>query len=180
MFLYPEVDHPNASGLNTSFEQVNRLFRNDFAAGRLRFTDVTQQLGPGLRGRKCSRGASLIDFDNDGDLDIFVSNLNAPPDLVVNRLGAKRGHWLMLRLRGNPAKKVNLDAIGCKVLVTAGGRTQYLETKRGEGFLGCHDPRCHVGLGAATAAHLKITWPNGEVTEHDFSEVDRAVEIALK
>jgi hypothetical protein len=174
--VYPEVDAVPALG--TSFDQFNRLFRNVPRGADARFELVGREGGPGLEVRKGSRGASLWDFDNDGDLDILVINLNNTPDLLVNQRGNTSGHWLQLRLRGNVAKKSNRDAAGSRVRVTAGGKTQHLETKRGQGFLGSFDPRLHVGVGPNRGpVDVEITWPNGDTTKHGVEAVDRVVEI---
>jgi hypothetical protein len=175
--VYPEVD--TVPALGTSFDQFNRLFRNVRRGGEVRFELLGREAGPGFDVRKASRGASFWDFDNDGDLDILVVNLNNTPDLLVNQRGSREGHWLQLRLTGNVAKRSNRDAIGSRVRVTASGTTQHLETKRGEGFLGNNDPRVHVGLGPNTGPVLvEITWPNGDTTKHTIEAVDRVVEIA--
>ena len=176
--VYPEVDRPEARGLNTSFEQYNKVFRNESRGQRLRFRDVTRELGPGFEIKKCSRGASLLDFDDDGDLDILVVNLNNTPDLLVNRRGSQSGHWLMLKLVGNVEKRTSRDAIGTRIRLQAGDRTQHRETKRGQGFLGCHDPRVHFGLGDYTGpVTLEITWPNGDRETRTVDGVDRVVEV---
>ncbi len=179
--VYPQVDDPSPDvrALKMSFEQLNMMFRNESAAGeRLRFVQVTDRLGPGLAIRKSSRGAALIDVENDGDLDIVVTNLNDRPDMLLNERGSASGHWLQLLLRGNPARKSNRDAIGSVVVVRAGGLTQTFETKRGQSFLGCNDPRIHVGLGRhAGAVTVEIRWPNRETSTHTFPGVDRQVEI---
>jgi len=175
--VYPEVD--SVPALGTSFDQFNKLFRNVRRGGEVRFERVGGEAGPGLEVKKASRGASLWDFDNDGDLDILVVNLNSTPDLLVNRRGSASGHWLELKLVGNVGKGSNRDAVGSRVRVTTGGRTQHFEVKRGEGLFGNHDPRVHAGLGPNTGpVEVEITWPNGETTRHALEAVDRVVTIA--
>lgn len=174
--VYPEVD--TVPALGTSFDQFNKLFRQIRRGDQIRFERVGREAGPGFDVKKGSRGASLWDFDNDGDLDIIVINLNNTPDLLVNQRGNREGHWLQLRLVGNVAKKSNRDAVGSRVRVIAGGKTQHFETKRGEGFLGSNDPRVHVGLGPnAGPVDVEITWPNGDTTTHKIESVDRVVKI---
>jgi hypothetical protein len=175
--VYPEVDSAAAEGLNTSFDQINQMLRNDSVGERLRFTPVTSEMGPGFAIKQGSHGAQLIDFDNDGDMDIIVINLAQRPNLLVNRRGSKSGHWLQLRLTGNVERKSNREAIGSHIWVKHGGRKQFFETKRGQGFLGCNDPRIHVGLGKDTSAEIEITWPNGDKSTHRIDTVDRVVEI---
>jgi hypothetical protein len=178
--VYPEVDSKAAERLETSFEQINQMFRNDSVGETLRFTKVTEKLGPGFAIQKSSRGAALLDFDNDGDLDIVINNLNARPNLLVNKRGSKAGHWLQLRLVGDPAKGTNREGLGATVWIDAGGRRQFCEAIRGQGFLGCSDPRLHVGLGDHDGpVTVEITWPNSEnaVQKVTIDKVDRTVEI---
>jgi hypothetical protein len=176
--VYPEVDRKEAKDLNTTFEQFNRMFRNECTPDRVRFVQVDPDLGPGFQIRKCSRGASLLDLDEDGDLDIVVMNLNNTPDLLVNKRGSAEGHWLQVLLVGNVEKKSNRDAIGSRLAVRAGGKVQHVETLRGQGFLGCNDPRVHVGLGSWTGpVEVEVTWPSGQTTKHTVPGVDRKVEI---
>ncbi|MGQ0612432.1 MAG: CRTAC1 family protein [Planctomycetaceae bacterium] len=181
--VYPEVD--GVEGLNMKFEQTNRLLRNDStrrAGGgvRLAFKDVSATSGPGMRIEKCSRGAAMADFDNDGDLDILVVNLNDKPNLLVNRLGQSRGHWLTIRLRGDPARGTNRDAVGAKLWIDDGRRRQYVETLRGQSFLSCNDPRVHVGLGAgAGPIRIEIVWPDAAQSRssHTVETGDREILI---
>jgi hypothetical protein len=179
--VYPEVDQ--RPQLKMTFAQLNQLFRNDSTSRgdgppALKLVEVTDFAGPGLQVRKSSRGAAMGDVDDDGDPDILVVNLNATPDLLINRLGSRRGHWLRLKLRGDPAKKVNLDAVGTKIRVCFGSRRQFFETKRGQSFLGSHDPRLLVGLGAHEGpVRLEITWPDGEKAVKEIEGVDREVTV---
>ncbi|MCZ6574458.1 MAG: CRTAC1 family protein, partial [Planctomycetota bacterium] len=163
--VYPEVDA--APEVKMSFKQRNQLFRNDRVPRgngkrgfKLRFREVTAHSGPGLKLSYCTRGLSIGDIDEDGDLDVLFVNLNDPPNLLLNELGNQRGRWLKLHLVGNPGRKVNLDAIGCRVSVRAGDAVQVFETKRGSGWLGSNDPRVHVGLGAYEGpVEVEVVWP---------------------
>ena len=177
--VYPEVDSGgDASKLNTSFDQVNKMLRNDTEGDRLRFTPVTGILGPGMAVQRGSRGASLIDLGNDGDLDLVIVNLNATPDILVNQRGAESGAWVQLRLEGNVAKNTNRDAIGSHVWVRSKNHKQFFETKRGQGFLGCNDPRIHVGLGKDDGPiDVEIKWPNGDTSKHTIESVRKVVTI---
>ncbi len=150
--VYPAVDqHP----IGTTFAQTNQLFEN---AGR-RFSEVTATAGPGLQVVESSRGSAFGDFDDDGDQDIVIVNLDAPPTLLRNE-GGNRKNWLMVSLREEGA---NRQAIGARVTVAAAERLQVREVRAGASYLSQDDLRLHFGLGARQAvAQVEIRWPNGE------------------
>ena len=134
------------------------LFRNQ---GDGTFVEMGADAGPGIAARHCSRGASFGDFDNDGDMDVLIMNLNEPPTLLRN--DAPTGnHWIKVRLEG---VKSNRSAIGARVVVRYGGKVQVQEVTSGCSFLSSNDPRLHFGLGAATTADIEVHWPSGLV-EH--------------
>jgi hypothetical protein len=108
-----------------------------------------------------SRGCAFGDFDNDGDVDILVVNLNEPPSLLRNDVTGK-GHWLKVLLVG---VKSNRSAIGARVVARYGGRSQAQEVTAQSSFYSANDRRLHFGLGAATKADLTIRWPTGATEE---------------
>jgi hypothetical protein len=149
--VYPQVD---AHGIGTSYAQRKQVFRN--LDGR-RFKNITDEVGGGLLIEKSSRGAAFGDYDNDGRLDVVVTNINDRPTLLHNE--SSGGHWASFRLIGT---KSNGDAIGAKVLVTAGGRRQLVEVRSGGSYASHNDMRAHVGLGPATRIErIEIRWPSG-------------------
>ena len=97
------------------------------------------------------------DFDNDGDLDILIMNINEPPSLLRNDVSGT-GHWLKVKLVGT---RSNASAIGAVVTVVYGGRRQAQAVLASSGYLSSGDRRLHFGLGAATTADVEIAWPNG-------------------
>jgi len=105
-----------------------------------------------------SRGLAIGDYDNDGDLDGFVLNIDQPSMLIRNN-GGNRGNWLMLELTGT---KSNKDGLGAKVTVSAGGQVQSDEKKAGTSYLSQANPRMQFGLGQATKVdEVTIRWPSG-------------------
>jgi len=135
------------------------MFRN---AGHGIFENVSDQLGPDFLLPRVSRGAAIGDFDNDGDLDILVSNNGQTPQLLRND-GGNANDWLQLLLIGT---RSNRDAIGARVRVSAGDLVLYDEKKGGMSYQSAQDPRLHFGLGhRPTVEEVEIKWPSGELTK---------------
>ena len=130
------------------------VFRN---LGQGVFEELIEQAGPGVSAAHCSRGCAFGDFDNDGDVDMVIVNLNEPPSLLRNDL-IVRANWIKVKLDG---VKSNRSAIGARVLAHYGGKTQAQAVLSQSSFFSCNDPRLHFGLGASTSADLEIFWPNG-------------------
>jgi len=123
-----------------------------------KFEDVSLRCGPGVTARHSSRGCAFGDFDNDGDIDVIVWNMNEPPSLLRNDV-KNDNHWLKLKLIGT---RSNRTALGARVTVTAGGRRQVQEVLSQSSFYSQNDLRLHFGLGANTQADvLDIRWPLG-------------------
>ena len=140
------------------YEQPNLLFQNNRDGT---FDEVGVDSGLGMRLEKVSRGFAYADYDNDGDLDLLVTNLKGTPDLLENRGGQNR--WLTLKLIGT---RSNRDAIGARVKVTAGNLTQIREVRSGSSYLSQNNMRLHFGLGEYRQVDwLEIRWPSG-LQEH--------------
>jgi hypothetical protein len=149
--VYPEVEKK----LPQYPQRTPRvLFRN---LGNSRFEELLEEGGPGVSAAHCSRGCAFGDFDNDGDLDILIVNLNEPPSLLRNDLKGDN-RWLKLKLN---ATKSNRSAIGARALVRYGGRQQLQEVTGQAGFLSVNDRRLHFGLGAEPTADVEVRWPSG-------------------
>ena len=147
---FPEVEHKHPEFPHKS---PRVLFRN---LGGGKFEELLEG-GPAIAEPHASRGVAFGDFDNDGDLDILIMNMNEPPSLLRNDVTG-RGHWLKVKLVGT---KSNVSAIGAVVTAVYGGRKQVQAVLASSGYLSCNDRRLHFGLGAAMAADLEIAWPNG-------------------
>ena len=136
--------------------QRKLLFRN--LNGR-RLQEIGGAAGAGFARAGVGRTLIAGDLDNDGDLDLLVTNNGQAPELLRN--GTSAGNAIELRLIGVSS---NRDALGARVSVTAGGRTQVREVKSGSSYLGQSDLRVHVGLGAAANVdRVEVRWPAGGV-----------------
>ena len=99
------------------------------------------------------------DFDNDGDVDIVVVNLNEPPSLLRNDLKGNR-NWVKVCLVGT---KTNRSAIGSRIIARYGGKTQAQSVTAQSSFYSVNDRRLHFGLGDSKVVDLEIHWTNGGI-----------------
>ncbi|MFQ5876842.1 MAG: CRTAC1 family protein [Acidobacteriota bacterium] len=130
------------------------LFEND---GSGRYREIGRRLGPYFRSTDVGRGLSTADYDNDGDRDLLFTPNNRRATLLRNDGASAAGHWITLRLEG---VRANRDAIGARVVVTAGGRRQAEEVRSASSYLSQNDMRLHFGLGAAERVEkIEIRWP---------------------
>ena len=135
--------------------QEDQLFENRQDG---RFEEVSLNLGPYFSEERVGRGACFGDLDNDGDLDLFIVNLDDRPVMLRNERG-NDNHWILIRLEGTAS---NRDGIGAKLTVKAGNRIQVAEKRNAGGYLSQNDPRIHVGLGDnALVERIEVKWPSG-------------------
>jgi len=138
-----------------TYMQRKLLFRNTTLR---HFAEVGRLAGPAFAAERVGRGLAAGDIDNDGDLDLLVTNNGQDAELLRND-GGSRANALLVRLRGAGR---NTEAIGARVRVTAGSRTQIRDIKAGSSYLSQNDLRAHFGLGAAAAAdRIEVMWPSG-------------------
>ncbi len=166
--VYPEVERLKTEA---GYKQRKVVYRN---LGNGRFEDITLKLGPPVTTPAAGRGAAFADFDNDGDVDVVVNNMHAPPDYF--RLDLRGGgHWTTLKLVGSDS---NRSAIGARVRLFGAGGTQVQEVRGGGSYYSQNDLRVHFGLGQATQPNrIEVRWPNGR--EEQWTEVatDRIVTL---
>ncbi len=169
--------YPSADRLpwNTSYAQRALLFRN--LVGR-RFEEIGAAAGPGLTTPRVSRGSAVGDLDNDGGLDIVINNIDGIPTVARNAGGAEAGHWLTVRLIGDPAQRSPRDATGAAVFLTAGGITRKSEVASGRGQISHSDSRVHFGLGTATSVtKLEVRWPSGSKVTYAIDRIDSILTV---
>ena len=148
---FPEIEKRNP---NFPAKNPRLLFRN---LGNGRFEELLGEAGQALAEPHNSRGCAFGDFDNDGDLDILIINLNESPSLLRNDV-VPGNHWLKVKLLGT---KSNRSAIGARVSMKAGNKTLIQEVQSQSSFLSCNDRRLHFGLGTNIKVDIEIRWPNG-------------------
>lgn len=133
----------------------NYLFKNK---GGLKFENVSEAWG--FKDSTFSNGAAVADFDNDGDLDLVINNLDGESDLYEN-VTDKKNNYLRLKMEG-PAQ--NRDGIGAKIsLYYEGKLQQFFQQKTVRGYLSSNDPVVHFGLGKTDKIDSAvIVWPDGK------------------
>jgi hypothetical protein len=160
--VYPQVDSAN---LGQTFRSPRLVYKN---LGNGKFRDVSAQMGPGINERFSSRGAAFGDFDNDGDVDVLVLNMNDLPSLLRND-GGNRNNWIKLKLIGTIC---NRTAIGARVRVVTGNHTQMNEVASGGSVMSQSDLRLHFGLQQAEVVDLiEVKWPTTQMIEK-FTRVE--------
>jgi hypothetical protein len=162
--VYPEVEQLKTEAGYKQRKVVYRNLRNG------RFADVTQELGPPVTTPKAGRGAAFADFDNDGDLDVVINNVNDVPDLL--RLDHTRErHWVALKLVGT---RSNRNAIGARIRLVTSEGVQWQEVRGGGSYYSQNDLRVHFGLGdARTVERVEVRWPSGQEEAWTDVAIDR-------
>ena len=181
--VYPEVDSQH---LGSTFQEPRILYHNN---GNGTFTDISADAGPGITTVNSSRGLAIGDLWNDGRLSAVISNMNAPPSLLVNDVRTPN-HWIAFHLVGNsfasasspmkasapaaPNFRSNRDAIGARITMKAGARLFVDEVRSGSSYDSNSDMRVHFGLGSITKLDsVQVRWPSGLVEQFDDLAVDK-------
>jgi hypothetical protein len=170
--VYPEVDSQH---LGSNFREPKILYHNN---GNGTFTDISANAGRGITAVSSARGLAVGDLWNDGRMSAVISNMNAPPMLLVNDL-RNGNHWIAFHTIGKPLAtqapglKSNRDGIGAKITVKAGTRTLVDEVRSGSSYISNSDMRVHFGLGSASKVEwVQVRWPSGLVERFENLPVD--------
>ncbi|MGH9850609.1 MAG: CRTAC1 family protein, partial [Blastocatellia bacterium] len=170
--VYPQIEGAFPGG---EYRQ-RKLFYRNLRNGT--FEDLSKSVGEAVKERRASRGAAFGDYDEDGDVDVIVNDLDGPPMLLRNDGGAQAGNWIKLQLAGT---KSNRNAVGAKVELKAGGLTQIDEVHAGDSYISHSDWRLHFGLGKATTVdEITIRWPSGKIEKLTKVAVNRVMKIIEK
>ncbi len=152
----PDIFKTNGE-LKHKYGQEDQLFEN-IDAGK--FKDVSVERGQYFQEEHVGRGACLGDYDNDGDIDIYIVNLDSPGMFIRNNKG-NQNNWLTLNLVGHSSNK---DGIGSRIKLLAGGKLQTAQKKSATGYLSQNDSRIHFGLlKNETVEKIEIKWPSGKL-----------------
>ena len=171
--VYPEVD---SQRLGSTFQEPRILYHNN---GNGTFTDISADAGPGITAVNSSRGLAIGDLWNDGQLSAIISNMNAPPSLLVNDVH-NPNHWIAFHLIGasyataSQKFRTSRDAIGARITMKAGARIFVDEVRSGSSYDSNNDMRVHFGLGSITKLDsVQIRWPSGLTEKFDNLAVNK-------
>jgi len=165
--IYPELDKKLK---DSPYKTPRVVFRN---LGEGRFEELIGEAGPGVEAAHCSRGCAFGDFDNDGDMDVVIVNLNEPPSLLRNDVTGNN-HWIKLKLIG---VKSNRSAIGARVTVRYGDKRQAQEVLSQSSYLSVNDSRLHFGLGGVSVVDVEVRWPLGQVEKLSGVGADQLIYV---
>ncbi|MDQ2834841.1 MAG: CRTAC1 family protein [Acidobacteriota bacterium] len=159
--VYPEIDNYH---LDQTFKNPRLVYKN---LGNGHFKDISSEMGPGISEHFSSRGAAFGDYDNDGDMDALVLNMNDLPSLLRND-GGNKNNWIKLKLLGT---KCNRTAIGARARIITGKHIQMDEVSSGASVMSQSDLRLHFGLGKVEIVDaIEVKWPTTQKTER-FTQV---------
>jgi hypothetical protein len=168
--VYPEIE---SLRLGSHFLSPRLVYRN---LGNGKFKDVSKDMGPGVNALYSSRGCAFGDFDNDGDIDVLILNMNDYPSLLRND-GGNSNSWIRIKLLGT---KCSRTAVGARVRIVTGGHAQMDEVRSGGSVMSQRDLRLQFGLGQAKQIDLiEVKWPTMQTIEK-FTNIDANQFLTIK
>jgi hypothetical protein len=171
--LFVSRGHVQSLGFSAQgqVEQPNSVFRN---LGGMKFQPFTAEAGFAAQPPSRHRGSAVGDLNGDGRLDVVVTALTAPTEIWIND-SPGANHWIAFKLEGT---KSNRDAIGARIKLTAGGKTQYDHVAFASGYASSRAGPTHFGLGTAKSVDsVEIRWPSGKLQELKDVAPDRVVKV---
>jgi hypothetical protein len=167
-----DVDIFKTNGaLKHLYGHEDQLFEN---IGEGKFRDISNDLGSYFHEEYVGRGACLGDYDNDGDFDIYIANLNNRGMFLRNNKG-NQNNWLIIDLIGT---KSNVDGIGVRIQITSGGKVQSAQKKSTSGYLSQSDHRIHFGLAKnETVEKIEIKWPSGKLQVIENTKANQIITV---
>ncbi len=165
------LDNIHLSHRDVTYAERNLMFRN---LGQGRFENVSHQMGSDFSIPRVSRGAAVGDYDNDGDLDILISNNGQAPQLLRNE-GGNTNNWVSVYLRGTSS---NREGVGARVKVSSGNLIQLREATGGTSYQSARDARIHFGLGTHESIEfLEIRWPSGALDRLENVAANQIIKV---
>jgi hypothetical protein len=153
------------------YAEHNQLFANE---GRGQFRDISADNHDFCSTPRVARGLACGDMDNDGALDLLVTNVAGPARLYRN-VAPRRGHWLMVRAVDPQLRR---DAIGAEIRIRAAGQTWIRLINPAASYLSSSDLRAHFGFGPlACVEEIEVTWPKGEKEVFACGSLDRPITL---
>lgn len=166
----PDIFKANGA-LKHLYGHEDQLFEN---IDGTKFIDVSLERGEYFQEEYVGRGACMGDYDNDGDMDILVVNLNDRARFLRNNKG-NLNNWILLHLTGTSS---NRDGIGARIKITSGGIQQIAQKKGTTGYLSQNEPRIHFGLGKSEIIEkIEIKWPSGKAQTLENIKANQILEI---
>jgi hypothetical protein len=142
--------------------------------GGEKFADVSLERGEYFKKEYVGRGACMGDYDNDGDMDVLIVNLNDSCRFLRNNKG-NQNNWLILNLTGTSS---NRDGIGARIKISSDGKEQITQKKSTTGYLSQNDPRIHFGLGKCEMVErIEINWPSGKIQVLEDVSANQILEV---
>jgi hypothetical protein len=169
--VYPEIEKYH---LDATFKSPRLVYKN---LGNGKFKDVSKQMGPGVAEQFSSRGCAFGDYDNDGDIDVLVLNMNDRFSLLRNE-GGNKNNWIKLKLIGT---QCNRTAVGARARVKTGKHVQIDEVHCGTSVMSQSDLRLHFGLGDAKVIdEIEIKWPTMPQKIDKFTKIEANQILTIK
>lgn len=159
---------------DATYSQEDLLLQNTIKNNKQVFKNVSTEVGLSHHTMMVGRSAVFGDYDNDGDIDIFLNHSNQPAILLRNH-GGNKNNWVTIQTIGT---KSNTSGIGTRIKVTAGDLTQMKEVHSGSSYLSQNDLRLHFGLNGNTVIdRIELKWTSGKIQKFTNLKTNQILQI---